>query len=225
MLNFERPNLINMPQPPKPPQKKGQPKNNYWYFYIVAFIEGGAVMACELLGAKMIAPYYGNSLYVWSSVLGTTLGGLTAGYFVGGYLSEKYPKDKTLLIILSVSTLLFAGMPVISKGIMTATLSMSVQMGSLISCLVFVFPPLACFGMVSPMIIRLISDEVKEVGKNAGTVYAVSTVGGILATFMFGFYIIPYLGLRFGAYFTAALLGGASVFYFLVTRVKGEVSA
>ncbi|OFY67598.1 MAG: hypothetical protein A3H98_03685 [Bacteroidetes bacterium RIFCSPLOWO2_02_FULL_36_8] len=209
-----------MPQPQKPTPKKGQPKNNYWYFYIVAFIEGGAVMACELLGAKMIAPYYGNSLYVWSSVLGTTLGGLTAGYFVGGYLSEKYPKDKTLLVILLISTLLFAGMPVISKGIMTATLSMSVQMGSLISCMVFVFPPLMCFGMVSPMIIRLISDEVKEVGKNAGTVYAVSTVGGILATFIFGFYIIPYLGLRFGAYFTACLLGAATVFYFMISKKK-----
>ena len=74
--------------------------------------------------------------------------------------------------------------------------------------------------MVSPMIIRLISDEVKEVGKNAGTVYAVSTVGGILATFIFGFYIIPYLGLRFGAYFTACLLGAATVFYFMISKKK-----
>ena len=54
------------------------------WFFILAFIEGGSVMAIELLGAKMLAIYYGNSLYVWTSVLSITLAGLAAGYFAGG---------------------------------------------------------------------------------------------------------------------------------------------
>ena len=52
---------------------------------LVAFIEGGAVMAIELAGAKMVAPFYGTSLYVWASVLAVTLSGLTTGYFLGGW--------------------------------------------------------------------------------------------------------------------------------------------
>ena len=46
-------------------------------------------MAAELLGAKMLAPYFGSSLYVWATVLAITLGGLAAGYFMGGILSYK----------------------------------------------------------------------------------------------------------------------------------------
>jgi len=60
------------------------------WFFILAFIEGGSVMAIELLGAKMLAIYYGNSLYVWTSVLGITLAGLASGYFAGGFVSGRY---------------------------------------------------------------------------------------------------------------------------------------
>ena len=57
--------------------------------YVLSFIEGGAVMGAELVSAKMIAPYFGNSLYVWASVLGVTLTSLMIGYLIGGRLSVK----------------------------------------------------------------------------------------------------------------------------------------
>ena len=63
-------------------------KNKNFYF-LLSFIEGASVMAAELLGAKMLAPYFGSSLYVWASVLAITLGGLAVGYYVGGILSYK----------------------------------------------------------------------------------------------------------------------------------------
>ncbi|MBL4716449.1 MAG: hypothetical protein COC01_04575 [Bacteroidetes bacterium] len=208
-------------------ETKSQESNNTIknFFYLVAFIEGGAVMACELLGAKMIAPYYGASLYVWTAVIGVTLGGLTTGYYIGGYLSAKHPNTKLLFLILLISALFMGIMPMTSSGIMEATLSMEIRTGSTISCLVFLFPPLVCFGMVSPMIIRLITTNVKKVGRFAGNVYAISTVGGILATFLFGFYVIPYLGLRFGAYSTATTLGLMSLVFYFVTQKSSLVPA
>lgn len=175
-------------------------------------------MACELLGAKMIAPYYGNSLYVWTSVLATTLGGLTTGYFLGGVISEKFPNDKTLKIILLVSTIFFGLMPLTSAGIMERTMSMTVQTGSLISCMLFIFPQLVCFGMVSPMLIRLISEEVKTTGHTAGTVYGISTVGGIILTFLIGFYLIPQWGLKASVYSTAISLGVITLIYFIAAK-------
>ena len=64
--------------------------NKFTLFYIVSCLEGAAVMIGELAGAKLIAPFYGNSLYVWTSVLGTTLIGLASGYYLGGIVSKKY---------------------------------------------------------------------------------------------------------------------------------------
>ena len=56
------------------------------FLFLLAFMEGASVMACELLGAKMISPFFGSSLYVWAAVLGMTLFGLMSGYYTGGYM-------------------------------------------------------------------------------------------------------------------------------------------
>ena len=180
-------------------------------------------MACELIGAKLIAPYYGNSLYVWTSVLGTTLGGLTSGYYIGGAVSAKPGLRRNLTIILCASALLFALMPLLSAIVMNATIGLSIQLGSLISCAVFIFPLLFCFGMVSPLIIRIVSENVESVGKKAGTVYSISTGGGIVMTFSVAFYSIPALGLAASSYGTAALLGAACVLS-LLAPAAGESS-
>jgi predicted membrane-bound spermidine synthase len=194
-------------------------------YYVISFLEGSAVMACELVGAKMIAPYYGNSLYVWTSVLATTLLGLTAGYYVGGMISKKQDIHKTLTMILALSAILLAAMPLISSFIMNATLDMSIQLGSLISCIVFIFPVLMSFGMVSPIIIRIVSVDVKDVGKRAGTVYTISTVGGIIMTFAMGFYFIPYSGLKMSSYLTAAVMALATILTFIATKPVYEKSS
>jgi len=179
---------------------------NYKLFYLISFLEGATVMGAELLGAKMIAPYYGNSLYVWTSVLATTLLGLTIGYYIGGNLSAKQNVNKVLMSVLGISTLLFILMPFISSAVMGATLSLSLQLGSLISCLVFILPMLICFGIVSPLIIRIVSQQVSEVGSKAGMVYTISTAGGIIMTFVMGFYMIPFLGLKMSAYICAGIM-------------------
>jgi predicted membrane-bound spermidine synthase len=189
----------------------GKTATPYPLFYAISFLEGAAVMACELIGAKLIAPYYGNSLYVWTSVLGTTLGGLTAGYYLGGMISEKPFLRRNLRNILIASTALFAVMPRLSSLVMNASLSFSIQVGSLLSCIVFIFPLLLCFGMVSPLVIRIVSENVEGVGKKAGTVYAISTLGGILMTFTVAFYSIPSLGLAASSYATAGILLAAAV--------------
>ncbi len=185
-----------------------------WSILLVSFVEGGAVMSVELVGAKMVAPFYGNSLYVWAAVLGLTLGGLATGYYFGGNISEKYPHQRSLHIIVLITAILIALMPVTSQLIMTATLPLELRLGITLSCLVFLYPPLVCCGMVSPLIIRLLATELSLVGRAAGTVYAISTLGGIIVTFLMGFYFIPFVGLKASALYTALILGIFPVIYF-----------
>ena len=207
--------MINKENPPQP----GRIIQKRRFLYLVLLIEGGALMAVELIGAKMIAPFYGNSLYVWAAVLAITLGGLTIGYFLGGIISGKFPDVKTLFIIIAASALLVLALPYSSDIIMTATLNMELRTGIVISCLVFLMPPLICFGMVGPLVVRLVSTELNKVGKAAGTVYFTSTVGGIITTFLFGFYLIPFWGLKLSTYATAISLAVLPLFYIIYLKL------
>lgn len=186
----------------------------FWFLFVVSFIEGGAVMAVEIVGAKLVGPYYGNSLYVWAAVLGLTLGGLTTGYFAGGAVSRRFPTRRALYVIMLVSAVLVALMPWTARAIMEATLGMDLRAGITLSALVFLFPPLVFFGMVSPMIIRLVTTHDSKVGHAAGTVYAISTTGGILATYIAAFYAIPHIGMNESLLITAALLALFPVLHF-----------
>ena len=199
-------------------KKKSKYPASFWYLIAISIIEGGAVMAVELLGAKLIAPSYGASLYVWATTLAVTMGGLTTGYLLGGVISEKYPHKLILHYIVLASAIFVTIMPFTSSMIMSATLGMNLKVGIVLSSLCFVFPPLVCFGMVSPLIIRLISREVKEVGNSVGTIYSISTLGGIVTTFLFGFVFIPTMGLDFSTYTTAFALYIFPVYYFVRFR-------
>jgi len=175
-------------------------------FLIISFVEGAAVMIIELLGAKIVAPFYGTSMYVWSSVLGVTLIALSGGYFIGGSVSNKYKDKSPLFAILAVGAIFTIIAPRIAPAIMMATADFGVRIGSLISVSVYLLPPIFCMGMVSPIIIQLINQSKENAGQTAGTIYALSTVGGILATFLAGFVLIPELGIRTTATFTGAVL-------------------
>jgi predicted membrane-bound spermidine synthase len=190
-----------------------------YYYLVISFIEGSALMACELLGAKMIAPFYGASLYVWSSVIGVTLVGLAVGYFSGGFLVDRFPGNTLLFTVLAVGAVLIALMPTSAELVMTGTISLGVRTGSLVSSIVFLVPPLICLGMTSPIIIRLGARDIKHTGRTAGLVYAISTLGGIITTLAMGFYIIPSWGISMPVLVTAAVLGVFPFLYF-ASRLK-----
>lgn len=196
------------------------------FFYFISFLEGAAVMAAELFGAKMLAPYFGTSLYVWSSVLGVTLGGLAAGYFTGGVVSARKHNERNLYYVLLASSIFLIMMPVLAKEVVVHTAGSALLASILTAAIIFLFPPVFFMGMVSPLIVECIAnpdatsrmqlnenasevfmDKPRASGRTAGTVYAISTVGGILSTFFMGFYCIPMYGLTKPAIITGILMG------------------
>lgn len=197
-------------------------KNNFKLFkhilIIIAFIEGGSVMVCELLGAKLISPYFGSSLYVWASVLAVTLGGLASGYYTGGYFSKKYENTSLLFYILLLAGFFMFIMPFSSKFILEHTINLDVRTGSIISLLLYLFPPLLFFGMTSPIIINILTETRDSSGKSAGTVYSISTIGGIFTTLFTGFYIFPEFGISKPAFFTGGFIIFISLIYFIYKK-------
>jgi predicted membrane-bound spermidine synthase len=193
-------------------------------YFLLSFIEGGSVMAAELLGAKMLAPYFGSSLYVWASVLAITLGGLAVGYFAGGILSYKSKNSLTLFYVLLAAATFTILMPFSSKLILWAVGMHSLIPSVIVSATCILFPPVFMMGMVSPLIIRAITVNVEQAGKASGTIYAVSTLGGILATFLFGFYIIPTFGLTFPCIVTGIILGCIPLIIILKQKQIGKAA-
>lgn len=165
------------------------------YLYFLALIEGGAVMTCELVSAKLVAPFFGTSLVVWAAVLGITLAGLMCGYFLGGLATRRKNSETILYLALVAAAAFMVLMPFLAEWTMLRTMSMTLQLGVSLSLLFFLFPPLCLLGMVSPLIIHHLTTHLDEVGQSAGTIYAVSTFGGIIAAFSVGFWVIPSLGL------------------------------
>jgi predicted membrane-bound spermidine synthase len=194
------------------------PNQLKYLLFLLAFIEGGAVMCVELCSAKMLAPYFGTSIYVWAAVLGITLTALMSGYYLGGYLSEKSQKKEMAFWLMLIAGCLVAIAPLISGVVIPLTIKMSLLSGTVISLLSFLFIPLMLFGAVSPLLINQLTDEAKASGKSSGNVYAVSTLGGIITTFFVGFYTLPHWGIVFTLYGYGALVIAVSVLLFLASK-------
>lgn len=168
-----------------------------------AFLEGVLVMSVELLGAKMISPYYGTTLFVWTIVLGITLTGLALGYFLGGCFTEKLPSspgrktnDAILFYILGCSALLIALMPKISLPVFELFNQLDVRKATFFSSILIILIPLVTIATLTPFIIQIGAARTEDAGKVSGEVYAISTMGGILTVFLLGFLIIPRYGIN-----------------------------
>lgn len=195
----------------QPTGKSQDERLSIWRYFVLAFVEGATVMAVELFGAKMMTPYYGSSLIVWTSVIGITLLCLTIGYFLGGRLSLKYKPQNLVFVQLMISALLIGIMPIIAHGILKFTADFNFYVGAILSAIMLFGLPLVFLGSTSPVIILLATKEVEKSGKNAGFVYSISTAGGIFMTFFLGFYIIEEYGITGPNMFVSGVLLIATV--------------
>ncbi len=188
------------------------------FFLVILLIEGAALMAVELTGAKLVAPFYGSSLYVWTAVLGITVTGLTLGYYAGGRIAATTLSGTVLKWALAASGFLVMMMPCTAAATRSLTGGLNLIAGICITSLLLLLPPMLCFGMVGPLVVNLADRRLQTDGKIAGTVYFISTAGGIIATFLFGVYLIPVAGLKLCTAVTGISLMLASLIYAAASR-------
>lgn len=163
--------------------------------YLIVSLTGAAVMVIELLGTRLIAPFYGASLYVWSSLIAVTMIALAVGYFAGGRWADR-SGGKGLSLILAGAGLLTLLIPLAARGVLLATDPLGLRAGAFVSALLLFFPALTLLGMVSPLAIKQATERLSGVGAGAGSMYAVSTLGSVAGTLLLGFYLFPRLGSR-----------------------------
>jgi MFS family permease len=165
-----------------------------WLYFIV-FLTGASVMVIELLGTRLIAPFYGASLYVWSSLISVTMIALAVGYFVGGRWADRAQRTGLSLII-ALAALFTLLIPWATRPVLLMTDPLGLRGGAFTSALVLFFPSLALLGMVGPFAIKLATSQLDGVGSSSGTIYAVSTVGSVVGTLLLGFFLFPWVGSR-----------------------------
>lgn len=163
---------------------------------ITVFICGAVVMIFELTGSRLLAPHVGTSIFVWTSLIGVIMGSLSLGYALGGRLADKRASTNVLALIIFVSSIFIVSISFLQSSISAIfkPALLGVEWASLFSSLVLFAPASILLGMVTPYVIKLKLHDLEKTGTTAGNLYAISTVGSIVGTFLAGFILIPRLG-------------------------------
>ena len=169
---------------------------------LLAAVVGAASLGTEIAAARLLAPWFGASTIVWANTIATVLVALSAGYWVGGRLADRDPSLAGLSRIVLGAAALLALVPFVAEPFLRISVQAldSVQagafVGSLIGVLVLVAVPVLLLGAVSPYAVRLSVHSVEEAGRVAGRLYAISTMGSLVGTFLSALLLIPLVGTR-----------------------------
>ncbi|MCH7802757.1 MAG: fused MFS/spermidine synthase [Acidobacteria bacterium] len=163
--------------------------------YLAVFLTGAAIMMIEVLGTRILGPFYGVSLFVWSSLISVTLIALALGYYLGGIAADR-AKRFQLSHGIALAALSTALIPVFKTSVLLQTNVLGVRAGAFCSALLLFSVPLTLLAMVGPRVIKLCTSRLESVGRSSGSVYAFSTVGGVLGTLVLGFFLLPMMGTR-----------------------------
>jgi len=173
-------------------QKKNQHAWQNPLIYILAFSSGFCIMGIELLGGRILAPFFGSSVHIWGSIITVFMLSLSLGYLIGGKLSTQAAslnKYGTIFIV--------AGITVVPIAIYSQVIMESIfiqiedsRYGSLLASMALFFIPTVILGMISPYSVRLLVTDKESSGQIAGILYFTSTLGSALGTIITSFYMV-----------------------------------
>jgi spermidine synthase len=182
----------------------------------VVFLAGAGTLAIEIAASRLLAPYFGSSTVVWANIIGLTLAYLALGYWLGGRIADRRPEPRLLarIILLAAAALAitpFAARPILDVAVRGLdALSLGSVVGSFFAALALFAVPVTALGAVAPFVVRLALTRVEEAGRVAGRLYALSTAGSLVGTFVAALVTIPFLGTQRTLVGTAAFLALAS---------------
>lgn len=183
---------MTSPSAPSPPSSAG------WRLDAAVFLSGAALMGLEILGSRVLAPVFGNSLFVWGALITTFLAALALGYSLGGRFADRRPDPGMLAALLAGSGVLlfviFASPEVLLDAL--GRIPVPERFRALFASALLFGPPSVLMGMVTPFAVRLAARDITTVGSAAGRLSALSTAGSILGTFATAFFLIPTFATR-----------------------------
>ncbi|HEX7529276.1 MAG TPA: fused MFS/spermidine synthase [Thermoanaerobaculia bacterium] len=169
------------------------PAGSTWRLDAAVFLSGAALMGLEIVGSRILAPVFGNSLFVWGALITTFLAALALGYALGGRFADRRPDPETLAALLAGSGVLLFVIFASPEGLLAALGRVPVpeRFRALVASALLFGPPSVVMGMVTPFAVRLAARDIRTVGSAAGRFSALSTAGSILGTFATAFFLIP----------------------------------
>jgi len=186
--------------------------------YIMAFVGGFSIMSLELLGGRVLAPYFGSSIYVWGSIITVFMLSLSIGYLLGGRLSVHRPTLGRFSIIFLAAAACLYPLVYFSEDIMEWIFQRVIdpRYGSLLASSILFIVPTIIMGMISPYSVRMLVRTTEHSGQVAGILYFVSTLGSSLGTLATSFYLVLWfeintvLTMLTGALLAMALLAAVA---------------
>ena len=176
-------------------ESKTQSRLVNWSVLTLAFTSGFIIMSIEMLGGRILAPYFGSSIYVWGSIITVFMVALAVGYLTGGHLSLMQPRLSKYGFFFVAAAI--TAVPTIAFGdAMMDWVFLRLEdprYGSLLAATLLFFIPTAILGMIAPYSVRLLVEESHHSGRVAGGLYFVSTLGSALGTLFTSFYLVLWL--------------------------------
>ena len=196
---------------------------------ILVFVSGATVMAVEMTALRLLAPFFGTSLLITTVLIGSMMGFLSLGYWLGGKYGDRHPNLPALSKVTGAASLLvllipFLGQPILrgasaamrpllqGESLSEPTVAFAMIVGGLLGTIGLIAIPITLLGMVSPWAVRLAIDDVDDAGKAAGQLYALSTFGSIIGSFLPALALVPMLGVRNTFIAVGAVLLAVSAF-------------
>ncbi|MBL6998539.1 MAG: fused MFS/spermidine synthase [Gammaproteobacteria bacterium] len=190
------------------------------YLLLTTMVCGAMVMVIEVLGSRVIGPFFGVSLFVWTSLISVAMVALALGYALGGALSDRHGTANYLYLIIFCAGVLVFVIPWLKTSIIQFSVPYGLRLGSFISASLLFGPSLFLLGCVSPYVVKIATLGMNNLGRTVGGFYAVSTMGSVAGTVLTGFILIAYLRVDQIFILVGSVLMGLSLLYFALFMKK-----
>lgn len=166
--------------------------------YATSIISGFCMMALEILGARVLQPFFGSGIDIWAAIISVFILSLSIGYWLGGRIADRATNNRPLAIVLIVAAICYLILPVwarpfleaLGPGIHTA------RGGVLLAALILFLPPSLLLGCISPMLVKLVFVGSEHVGRSTGTLYAVGSFGNVVGILASDFILLVHFDLN-----------------------------
>jgi spermidine synthase len=163
---------------------------------VAVFLAGGALLSLEIASSRVMAPYFGSSLFVWGALIGVVLAGLSVGYWIGGIVADRVATPPFFVGVLGLAALLVLAIPFVDERLLEWVVAWNPgpRLNPVVATIAIFGPAAVVLGTVSPIAVKLLARSLERLGRTAGRLFAVSTAGSIAGTFATAFFLIPELG-------------------------------
>jgi predicted membrane-bound spermidine synthase len=198
-----------------------------WLLITQVFVAGAASLAVEMSAMRLLPLYFGDTLVATSSLIGLILLYLTVGYYLGGYQADRRPSARLFYGISAVAALLISLIPLVAHPILRwsqltfiPNSPLNIFLGSLMAVILIFAIPTILLGCTSPFAIRLSVQHIGKLGQTSGMLYAISTAGSIMGTFLSVLVFLPDQGTARTFIIFAAVLFLVSLIGLIVGRTS-----